>query len=152
MHNLIVAPPQKRQKFIDSLAEANAKVLQREQKEINLMQDLLEAWPDNSTHAEHLSMILENTALIADLVVRWPRVMIGCDSTGFFVIFSYIRKRNDYNLLLKWAFAFCVQRSRFMDGKSKEVVLIAAILLEFERRPDSFTNPYDTGGGFGSFQ
>lgn len=78
-----------------------------------------------------LSNIIENTALFAEIILRFPDISI-----------SVLKTNNNWDILLQWGVAYCYQVKYLLDNSSIRVLSLASQELNHVPRDPDYVNPY----------
>ncbi|XP_054263102.1 coiled-coil domain-containing protein 134-like [Macrosteles quadrilineatus] len=87
-------------------------------------------FPESESVKDALSLIIENTALIAEIVLRLPDVTE-----------QVLRSNTDWSSILPWSLTFC-KESRLLDSSTSKLFNLVSQELNFTQRGPDYTNPY----------
>lgn len=91
-------------------------------------------FPMDENVRDALSNIIENTAMFAELILRFP------DRTV-----AKLKTNNIWNVLLQWGIAYCYQVKYLLDESTIKVLSLASQELNHVPRDPGYVNPYRKG-------
>jgi len=78
-----------------------------------------------------LSNIIENTALFAEIILRFPDMSL-----------SVLKTNNNWDILLQWGIAYCYQVKYLLDNSTIKVLSLVSQELNHVPRDPNYVNPY----------
>uniref|UniRef100_A0A1B6FRC9 Coiled-coil domain-containing protein 134 n=1 Tax=Cuerna arida TaxID=1464854 RepID=A0A1B6FRC9_9HEMI len=87
-------------------------------------------FPESETVRDALSLILENTALIGEMVLRLPEV-----------VEPVLRSTSEWPVLLTWSLAF-VNQTQLLDTSTTKLIYLVGQELNLTNRDPDYVNPY----------
>lgn len=88
-------------------------------------------FPLDDTVRDALSNIIENTALFAEVILRFPDISV-----------TVLKTNNNWDVLLQWGIAYCYQVKYLLDSSTVKVLSLAGQELNHIPRDPDFVNPY----------
>ncbi|XP_066252171.1 coiled-coil domain-containing protein 134-like [Euwallacea similis] len=88
-------------------------------------------FPLDDTIRDALSNIIENTALFAEIILRFPDISV-----------SVLKTNNNWDVLLQWGIAYCHQVKYLLDSSTIKVLSLVSQELYYVPRDPNYINPY----------
>ena len=132
---LLTMSPEKQEKLLDAMLEKMASVMEESKSKLIASQiELNEGLPQSAQERTYLALVLENTCLACDILLRFPNFMV-----------KKLNQDRQLKLLYEWGMFFVKETvSYVMDDATKRLFYLAG--QELQLNPDTqdkdYVNPY----------
>ncbi|KAK3599222.1 hypothetical protein CHS0354_012830 [Potamilus streckersoni] len=118
-------------KLVDKMLKALFQVLSSAKVNVTEMGYLPgDPFPENETIREAVALVLENTAMFGDMVLRLPDV-----------VHAIYKKNNEWRQTISWAVWFCSE-SNIFDGAHKKLLHLMSQEIDLIPKEEGYVNPY----------
>ncbi|CAK6443973.1 unnamed protein product [Pipistrellus nathusii] len=119
-------------KILDVMLQGLFKVLEDSRTVLTAADVLPEGpLPQDEKLKDAFSQVLENTAFLGDLALRFPRI-----------VHHYFDHNSSWNLLIRWGISFCNQSGVFDQGPHSPILSLMAQELGISEKDSDFQNPF----------
>ena len=132
---LLNMSPEKQEKLLNAMLDKMTSVLEESKSNLIATQiELVEGLPDSAQERTYLALVLENTCLACDILLRFPNFMM-----------KKLHQDRPLKLLYEWGMFFVKETVSFvMDDATKRLFYLAG--QELQMNPDTqdkdYINPY----------